>query len=294
MNTNLKDSPNGSGAPSDTTSPAKRPLRQCTVHGCPTRGAVDETGTCSAHGAKRKRCKIEGCPNGVVQGGVCVKHGAKRRTCKYPGCEKNTKSKGFCSKHGPARKKCVVPKCSNVAVRGGRCKSHGAYTVECTILRCNEQAIGKGLCIKHYKEMNEAMTQNAVRFAQMRQISQAMQAAQGVQVPVAGLAAMNPTMNPTAAGLIPLQMQGMGMQVPLPFLSTQTGMPNQMSMPNLIGLPAQMQMALPFQMQMSMPHPGNGLAAGMGAQVGNDRPITKSGDSVGKSDTTSSPRYTSH
>lgn len=67
MKTNLNDSPNGNGAQKpDTTSPSKkRPLsRQCTVPGCPTRGAVDETGTCSAHGAKRKRCKIEGCPNG--------------------------------------------------------------------------------------------------------------------------------------------------------------------------------------------------------------------------------------
>lgn len=131
------------------------------------------------------------------------------------------------------------------------------------------------------------MTQNAVRYAQMRQISQAMQAAQGVQgvqVPVAGLAAMNPTMNPTAAGLMPLQMQGMGMQVPLSFLSAETGMPNQLSMPNQIGVSSQMQMALPLQMQMSMPYPVNGLTSGMGAQVGNDRPITKSGDDVGKSD----------
>lgn len=176
-----------------------------------------------------------------------------------------------------------MPKCSNVAVRGGRCKSHGAYAVECTIIGCNEQSIGKGLCLQHYKQMNEAMTQNAVRFAEMRQISQAMQAAQGVQgVPVAGLAAMNPNMNPTAAGLMSLQMQGMGMQMPLPFLSSQTGMPTQMFMPNQIGMPAQMQMALPLQFR----YPINGLAAGMGAQVGNDRPTTKSGD---EPDNTSSP-----
>ncbi len=180
-----------------------------------------------------------------------------------------------------------MPKCSNVAVRGGRCKSHGAYAVECTIINCHEQAIGKGLCIRHYKEMNEAMTQNAVRFAQMRQISQAMQAAQGVQGPVAGLAAMNPTMNPTAAGLMPLQMQGMGMPASLSFLSAQTGMPNQMSMPNQVGFPAQMQMGIPLHLQMGMPYPGNGLTDGMGAQVVNDRPITKNEEDVGKSDTTS-------
>ncbi len=133
------------------------------------------------------------------------------------------------------------------------------------------------------------MTQNAVRYAQMRQISQAMQGAQGVQVPLAGLAAMNSTMNPAAVGLMPLQMQGMGMQMPLPFLSSQAGIPTQMSMPNQIGMPAQMQMALPLQMQMSMPYSVNGLAAGMGAQGVNDRLINKSEDDAGKSDNTSSP-----
>ncbi len=67
MKTDLKeDSPNNGAQKPDTTSPSKKRSlsRQCTVPGCPTRGAVDETGTCSAHGAKRKRCKIEGCPNG--------------------------------------------------------------------------------------------------------------------------------------------------------------------------------------------------------------------------------------
>ena len=132
------------------------------------------------------------------------------------------------------------------------------------------------------------MTQNAVRFAQMRQISQAMQAVQGVQGPVAGLAAMNPTMNPTAAGLMPLQMQGMGMSASLPFLSAQTGMPNQLSMPNQFGFPAQMQMGLPLQMQMGMSYPVSGLTDGTGAQVVNDRPITNNEEDVGKSDTTSS------
>jgi hypothetical protein len=42
----------------------QQPFKRCSVPGCPTRGEVDETGTCSAHGTKRKRCKIEGCPNG--------------------------------------------------------------------------------------------------------------------------------------------------------------------------------------------------------------------------------------
>jgi len=178
--------------------------------------------------------------------------------------------------------------------------------------------------------------QNAFRFAQMSQMnSLAAQGVQGVQVPVAGLVAMNPTMNPTAVGLMPLQMQGMGMPVALPLVSAQTGMsnqivmPNQMGMPNQLGVqnqmgmsnqrglqnqifgaqvqmaypsqmqipnpsqmqmtnPSQMQMANPSQMQMGMSYPVNGLAAGVGAQVLNDRPPTKSGDDSGMSKTFSS------
>mmetsp|Transcript_25567 Transcript_25567/g.39297 ORF Transcript_25567/g.39297 Transcript_25567/m.39297 type:complete len:345 (+) Transcript_25567:109-1143(+) len=324
MKTNSNVSPNSSGVFSPTaTATAAKPQQQfkrCSVPGCPTRGEVDETGTCSAHGAKRKRCKIEGCPNGVVQGGVCVKHGAKRRICKYPGCEKNTKSHGLCSKHGPARKRCNVPKCSNVAVRAGKCKSHGAYAAECTVMNCFKQSVSGGLCIRHYKEMTVAVAaQNAFRFAQMSQMNSL--AAQGVQVPVAGLVAMNPIMNPTAVGLVPLQMQGMGMPVPvsLPLVSAQTGMPNQIVMPNQMGLPnqmgvqnqmgmsnqrglqnqmfsaqvqmaypSQMQMANPSQMQMGMSYPVNGLAAGVGAQVLNDRPPTKTGGDSGMSNTFSS------
>eukprot|EP00985_Skeletonema_marinoi_P018336 scaffold10233_cov128-Skeletonema_marinoi.AAC.5 len=181
--------------------------------------------------------------------------------------------------------------------------------------------------------------QNAFRFAQMSQMNSL--AAQGVQVPVAGLVAMNPTMNPTAVGLVPLQMQGMGMPVPvsLPLVSAQTGMPNQIVMPNQMGLPnqivmpnqmglpnqmgvqnqmgmsnqrglqnqmfsaqvqmaypsqmqmaypSQMQMANPSQMQMGMSYPVNGLAAGVGAQVLNDRPPTKTGGDSGMSNTFSS------
>jgi len=161
--------------------------------------------------------------------------------------------------------------------------------------------------------------QNAFRFAQMSQMNSL--AAQGVQVPVAGLVAMNPTMNPTAVGLVPLQMQGMGMPVPvsLPLVSAQTGMPNQIVMPNQMGLPnqmgvqnqmgvsnqrglqnqmfsaqvqmaypSQMQMANPSQMQMGMSYPVNGLAAGVGAQFLNDLPPTKTRGDSGMSNTFSS------
>lgn len=209
-----------------------------------------------------------------------MKHGAKRRICKYPGCEKNIKSKGLCSKHGPARKKCTAPKCSNVAVKGGKCKSHGAYATECTVTSCHKQAEVGGLCISHYKEMNEAKTQHSVLLAQMSQL-QGAQGVQGVQLPVAGLAAMNPAMNlAAAAGLMPLQMQGMGMPMSMPFIATQTGMlPNQMIMPSQM----RSHLLIPSQIQLGVPYPVNGLTASM--QV---RPAAKSRDDAGLSQKNSS------
>jgi len=149
-------------------------------------------------------------------------------------------------------------------------------------MSCYKQAVNGGLCIRHFKDMTmAAANQNVFQYAQMSQMSQAMQAAQGVQgvqAPVAGLAAMNPAMNPAAVGLMPLQMQGMGMPMSLPFFSNQMGVPNQMGM----------QMAIPPQMQLGMPFPFNGLPHNKGAQVLNDYPLTKNeGDAAGVSNTSS-------
>ena len=33
---------------------------------------------CVTHGAKVKRCSIDGCTNQVKKGGVCIRHGANR------------------------------------------------------------------------------------------------------------------------------------------------------------------------------------------------------------------------
>jgi hypothetical protein len=148
-------------------------------------------------------------------------------------------------------------------------------------MTCYKQAVNGGLCIRHYKDMAmSAATQNVFQYAHMSQMSQAMQAAQGVQgvqTPVAGLA----TMNPTAVGLMPWQMQGMGMPMSSPFLSNQMGMPNQM------GMAAQMQMAIPPQMQMGMPYPVNGLPHSMGTQVPNKHPMRKNEGDAGSSSTSS-------
>ena len=131
--------------------------------------------------------------------------------------------------------------------------------------------------------MNEAKTQHSVLLAQMSQLQGAQgSGAQGVQVPVAGLAAMNPAMNLTAAtGLMPLQMQGVGMPMSMPFIATQTGM-----MPNQMIMPSQMRMqAIPSQIQLGVPYPVSGLTASMRVH-----PAAKSRDDAGLSQNNSSKR----
>ena len=124
-----------------------------------------------------------------------------------------------------------------------------------------------------YKEMNEAKTQNAVRVAQMRH--KGSRESRFDHRPCGNESCHE---NPIAAGLMPLQMQGMGMPMSLPFLSAQSGMTNQMIMPmsNRMG----MQMAIPSQIQMV-----HGLTAGMGVQV---HPVTNSKDDADLSKKTSS------
>jgi len=51
-----------------------------------------------------------------VQGGLCIKHGAKRKRCKSEGCTKTIKKGGFCSKHGTPRPKCSTVDCPKIAV----------------------------------------------------------------------------------------------------------------------------------------------------------------------------------
>jgi hypothetical protein len=57
------------------------------------------------HGAKTKRCSIEGCTNIVVKGGVCVTHGAKvvKETMQLRGvCQRASQvvQGGVCYRHG--------------------------------------------------------------------------------------------------------------------------------------------------------------------------------------------------
>lgn len=98
----------------------------------------------------RRKCKIDGCTNRVVQGGLCISHGAKRKMCKHPGCTKNVKKAGLCSTHGPARKRCECDGCDKVAVQGGRCIAHGARKKLCSFANCSKQAILGGMCKKHH------------------------------------------------------------------------------------------------------------------------------------------------
>lgn len=100
----------------------------------------------------RRKCKVDGCENRVVQGGVCISHGAKRKTCGHPGCTKHVKKAGMCSAHGPPRKLCESEGCTKVAVQGGRCIKHGAKKKMCSIDGCQKQAILSGMCKKHHDE----------------------------------------------------------------------------------------------------------------------------------------------
>ena len=83
------------------------------------------------HGAKVKRCSVEGCKNIVVKGGVCRRHGAKKeqRRCSSEGCTNHAKKGGVCMKHGAkqTRKRCSFEGCTNQSQRRGVCRRHGAY-----------------------------------------------------------------------------------------------------------------------------------------------------------------------
>jgi len=106
----------------------------------------------TANKRMRRKCKVEGCINRIVEGGVCIRHGAKRKKCGFPGCTKHVKKAGMCSAHGPSRKKCDVEGCIKVAVKGGRCLSHGASKKLCSVENCKKQAILSGMCKKHHDE----------------------------------------------------------------------------------------------------------------------------------------------
>jgi hypothetical protein len=112
-------------------------------------------GVCVTHGAKRKRCSFEGCPNRVQQGGVCVTHGAKvraRKQCRIKGCTNQFQKGGVCITHGAIkeRKRCkFVGGCKNQAVQGGVCVTHGAKVKGCSVEGCTKQVKKGGVCYRH-------------------------------------------------------------------------------------------------------------------------------------------------
>jgi hypothetical protein len=62
-----------------------------------------EVGVCKRHGAKAKRCNIEGCTNHAIKGGVCIRHGAKLKRCSSEGCTNQAVKGGVCRRHGANR-----------------------------------------------------------------------------------------------------------------------------------------------------------------------------------------------
>ena len=104
-------------------------VKRCSVEGCLS--IVQKGGVCMKHGAKKeqKRCSIEGCTNKAQKGGVCIKHGAKKKhtRCSREGCTSFAQKGGVCIKHGAKVNRCGAEGCTNNSKRGGLCRRHSAY-----------------------------------------------------------------------------------------------------------------------------------------------------------------------
>ncbi len=61
---------------------------------------------CARHGAKVKRCSIDGCKNYAKLKEERIRHGAKFKTkrCSIDGYTNNVQRRGVCKRHGAYRK----------------------------------------------------------------------------------------------------------------------------------------------------------------------------------------------
>ena len=76
-------------------------------------------GVCVAHGAKKKRCRHEGCANQVVNGGDRLTHGMNIKHSSHEGCKSNANKGGLCLSHGA----------KSVATSPGEVKHHPQPTL---------------------------------------------------------------------------------------------------------------------------------------------------------------------
>jgi ubiquitin C-terminal hydrolase len=109
----------------------------------------------------RKTCTFYlegGCKNLAIRGGLCWKHGAKGKKCSMEGCIKFSQMNGICAKHGAKKKRpappmCSIKDCNNFAYRKGCCWTHNKDKGElfvCSVDQCKKFAQKDGKCGKHH------------------------------------------------------------------------------------------------------------------------------------------------
>ena len=86
--------------------------------------------------------------NQSIKGGVCLSHGARAKRCSVEGCNKHGREGGVCISHGAKREKCKSRGCSTIARRGDSCFSH-AQNTQCLVEGCDNIAAVRGCYEKH-------------------------------------------------------------------------------------------------------------------------------------------------
>ena len=121
----------------------------------------DETELIQAHERteRRKMCTFDqegSCKNLACSKGLCWKHGAKGKKCSIEGCTKYSQKNGVCSRHGGKKKRpdpprCSIEGCSHFAFSKGCCWTHGAEKGKlCSVDQCTKFAQKDGKCGKHH------------------------------------------------------------------------------------------------------------------------------------------------
>ena len=117
---------------------------------------------CTTHLAEmdpRLRCSVKDCRTLAKKGGGgCIKHGAKEKRCKVDGCDKKVQRKGRCWIHGGAPRICKCSGCLSYAYKGGYCVKHKSLIQYCSSDSCNKFARKYGLCRNHFQEAAAALS----------------------------------------------------------------------------------------------------------------------------------------
>ncbi|GAB9476215.1 hypothetical protein Gpo141_00013284 [Globisporangium polare] len=95
---------------------------------------------------RTRECKIDGCPNYIINRGLCFRHGGGRK-CSEEGCNSSAKNAGKCWKHGGSVK-CLVEDCTRKGKSRGVCWAHGGGTM-CSSPSCEKVSVSNGFCWAH-------------------------------------------------------------------------------------------------------------------------------------------------